>query len=184
IGSYIQDGIIRCDAVFVQLSPAGPDGRHSLGVVHDYIREAIGHARVILAEINDHVPWTHDNVFPETARIDWVVHTSRPLLAVHAQPIRPIDNLIAGHVAPFITDGATLQIGVGAVPDAILRSLYDRRDLGIHSGTIGDAVLELMQQGIITNARKPIDQGKTVTGTLFGTERLYRYAHNNPALSI
>src|SRR3546814_6142614 len=87
-------------------------------------------------------------------------------------------------VSGFIRDGATLQMGIGGIPDAVMASLHDRRDLGIHSGMIGDSVCDLIEAGVITNARKPVDAGISVTGVLFGTRRLYRFADGNHAIRL
>jgi acyl-CoA hydrolase len=94
------------------------------------------------------------------------------------------DLAIAKTVAGYIEDGAVLQVGIGATPDAILRLLHDRRDLGVHSGMIGDGLVELVEAGVITNARKPIDAGVSITGALIGTRRLYEFADRNPKISM
>src|ERR1700733_1863007 len=91
---------------------------------------------------------------------------------------------MASHAAAFIGDRAVLQIGIGAAPDSILRRLTNRKDLAVHSGMIGDMIVELIECGAITNAHKPIDTGITVTGALIGTDKLYRFAHNNPKLTV
>jgi acetyl-CoA hydrolase len=92
------------------------------------------------------------------------------------------DEAIAAHVAALVPDGATMQFGVGGTPDAVLAALGDKHDLGVHSGLISDAVLDLVEAGVVTNARKPIDAGLTVTGVIVGSERLYRWADRNPHL--
>jgi acyl-CoA hydrolase len=99
-------------------------------------------------------------------------------------PFGPVEEAIAGHIARFIEDGTTIQMGIGAIPDAVLAGVSDRRDLGIHSGLIGDRVADLMERGVVTNARKPIDTGFTVAGTLRGTRRLYDFAHRNRAIRL
>jgi acetyl-CoA hydrolase len=95
-----------------------------------------------------------------------------------------VERAIAGNIAQYIEDGTTIEMGIGAIPDAVLAGVEDRRDLGIHSGLIGDRVAELMERGIITNARKPIDTGFTTAGTLRGTKRLYDFAHKNRAIKL
>ena len=99
-------------------------------------------------------------------------------------PPLPEDEAIAALVAELIPDGATIQFGVGGTPDAVLARLHDKRDLGVHSGLISDAFVDLVEAGVVTNARKEIDTGVTVTGALFGTDRLYGWADRNPALSM
>ena len=116
--------------------------------------------------------------------LDYIVRTSRPPLELHHPQPGETELAIARNVAALIEDGATLQFGLGALPEAILSALADRRDLGIHSGAIGDKVAELMQAGVITNARKSIDRGVAVAGIMFGSKRLHEFCHRNPQCSF
>lgn len=184
IGSFIEQGLIGCDVVFVQLSPANSEGHHSLGLISDHVMAAVDKARVIIAEVNDQVPFTYGDATLPAARIDCRIRVSRPPVEVAAAAISPTDEAIARHAAAYIGDGAVIQTGVGAVPDAILRRLHDRKDLGVHSGMLGDGLVDLVEAGVITNARKPIDQGVSITGALIGTKRLYQFAHRNPAVAM
>jgi acyl-CoA hydrolase len=184
VAHYISAGSIGCDVAFVQLSPARPGGQHSFGVINDYVRTAVTKARVVVAEINDRVPYTHGDAGLTADEIDFAILTSRPVLEVPSAPIGAIEVAIARHAGRFIDDGSVLQIGVGAIPDAILGSISDRRDLGIHSGSIGDGLVDLIETGVVNNARKPIDPGMTITGALIGTRRLYDFAHDNPSIAM
>ncbi|HLS75899.1 MAG TPA: acetyl-CoA hydrolase/transferase C-terminal domain-containing protein [Nocardia sp.] len=183
IGPMIEAGILGCDVALIQVAPADADGTHSLGLISDHVRAAVDSARVVIAEVNDRVPRTCGERV-RSADIDVAVRVSRQPVQVPPASIGPVDEAIAGHVAAYIDDGAVLQTGVGAVPDAVLRLLHDRRDLGVHSGMIGDGLVELVEAGVITNARKPIDRGVSVTGALIGTDRLYRFADRNPAVAM
>lgn len=184
IAKYIADGSIGCDVAFVQVSPPGPDGTFSFGVTHDYISTAASVARVVVAEVNDQVPWTYGKHSLTDKDIDYLVPSSRPVLEVGAAKVGELERTIANHAAGFIEDGTVLQVGIGAIPDAILQSLGDRKDLGIHSGMVGDALVDLVEAGTVTNARKPFDTGVSVTGALIGTRKLYDFAHRNPALMM
>lgn len=184
IGHFIEQGLLRCDVAFVQVSPANSEGHHSFGLINDHVAAAVGKARVIIAEVNDQVPFTFGDAVLPAARIDCRIHVSRPPVEVAPAPIGETDLAIAGHAAAYIGDGTVIQTGVGAVPDAILRLLHDRKDLGIHSGMLGDGVVDLVEAGVITNARKPIDQGISITGALIGTQRLYQFAHRNEAIGM
>jgi len=184
IAHYIAAGEIGCDVAIVQVSPIGPNGLHSFGVTNDYVQAAVAKARIVIAEVNAQVPFTWGDGYLAPERIDLRVDSDRPVAQVPAPPIGAHDIAIAQAAARFIGDGATLQMGVGAAPDALLRLVADRRDLGVHSGMIGDAVIELIEKGAVTNARKPFDQGITVTGALIGTDRLYRFADRNPELVV
>lgn len=184
IGSYIEQGLIGCDVALLQLSPLGPDGRHSFGLSGDYVRIAADRARVVIAEINPSVPWLHGapGLLPEEITV--AIESNAAPVTVPAARVTDIDRAIAAHASAYIEDGSVLQMGIGGTPDAVMQSLHGRRDLGIHSGMVGDALVDLVQAGIVTNARKEIDRGISITGALIGSERLYRFADNNPALSL
>jgi acyl-CoA hydrolase len=172
-----------CDVAMIQVSPADAAGNHSCGLISDYVRAAVDKARVVIAEVNDQAPFTPGEVIPASA-IHVAIHTSRPPVEVAPAKISELDEAIARHCAGYIGDGSVIQTGVGAVPDAILRLLHDRRDLGVHSGMLGDGLVELAEAGVITNARKEIDRGVSVNGALIGTRRLYDWAHQNPAIRM
>ena len=182
--SLIAGGAIRCDVVFIQLSSPNARGEYSLGVANDYMLEAARRARVVVAEVNDQVPWTYGGESLSQIRIDYIVRTSRPILEVPVPPVGEVEKKIATHAGQYIEDGAVLEMGIGAIPNAIMSGLRDRRDLGIHSGMIGDSVVELVEAGAISNALKPIDRGIITAGLLFGTSRLYRFANCNSALRL
>jgi acetyl-CoA hydrolase len=184
VPGLIADGSIGADVVLVQLSSPDGTGRHSLGPVADYVRPALERARVVVGEVNDHVPWTHGDTVVETARLDHVVRSNHPPLEVPPSRLGDADRAIVNHVAERVPDGSVLQLGIGSVPEALCGALGGKRDLGMHSGMITDGVADLMEAGVITNRRKPIDQGQTVTGVLLGTRRLYGYAHRNPAIQM
>lgn len=183
IGPMIEQGIIGCDVAFVQVSPADEEGKHSLGLISDHMQSAVAKARVVIAEVNEQVPYTFGEKIP-ASRIDCAVHVSRMPVEVPAAKIGATDEAIAKFAAAFIEDGAVLQTGVGAVPDAILRLLGDRRDLGVHSGMLGDGLVDLVEAGVVTNARKAIDKGVSINGALIGTRKLYRWVHRNPKVRM
>ena len=179
IGPMIEQGLIGCDVAFVQVGRADADGNHSFGLISDFVDAAVKKARVVIAEVNERVPFTHGDVLLPAARIDCAVHVARMPVEVPPAPISENDLAIAKVVAGYIGDGAVIQVGIGAVPDAILRLLYDRRNLGVHSGMIGDGLVDLVEAGVVTNAMKPIDAGVSITGALIGTKRLYDFADHN-----
>jgi acyl-CoA hydrolase len=183
IGPMIEAGIIGCDVAFVQVSPADANGNHSLGLISDYVRAAAAKARVVVAEVNEQVPFTHGELLP-AAKIDYAVRVSRPPVEVSPGRTSETDKAIAEYAAAYVEDGSVIQTGVGAVPDAILRLIHDRRDLGVHSGMLGDGLVDLVEAGAVTNARKRIDRGVSINGALIGTRRLYQFAHRNPRLRM
>jgi acyl-CoA hydrolase len=183
VGPMITQGLIGCDVAFVQVSPADAEGNHSFGLISDHVRAMVDTARVVIAEVNDQVPYTFGELLP-AARIDCAVQVSRPPVEVAPARISETDEAIARHAAAYIGDGAVIQTGVGAVPDAILRLLHDRKDLGVHSGMLGDGLVELVEAGVVTNARKTIDTGVSINGALIGTLKLYDFARRNPAIRM
>src|SRR5277367_2783966 len=184
IGPMIGEGLIGCDVAFVQVSAPDSNGDHSFGLINDFVQAAVAKARVVIAEVNERVPFTLGDAVLPAARIDCAVHVARIPVEVPPAQIGQTDQSIARIAAGYIEDGAVIQVGVGAVPDAILRLLRDRRDLGVHSGMIGDGLVDLVEAGVITNARKPIDPGVSITGALIGTPRLYDFAHRNPKVGL
>ena len=184
VPSAILAGHIGCDVALVQVSPPDAHGRYSLGLVSDYIRTAVRKARVVIAEINDQVPWVPCAEPLTDADIHFAVRVSRQLPQTQSAKPGEIDECIAERAAEFVPDGATVQFGVGATPDALMTRLHSRRGLGVHSGLLTDGFVDLVQSGAVTNEHKPIDQGVSVTGALMGTDRLYRFCDRNPALRM
>lgn len=177
--ALIRSGRLKVDVAMVQVPPADDDGRFSLGLSHDYLHAALGSARVVLAEINEQLPWTAGTAWLRAEDIDAAVVTSRPPLEVSPTRIGEVEAAIGRCVAELVPDGATLQLGIGAIPEAVLSALTGHRDLGIHSGIVGDGVMTLMQCGVVTNRRKHIDRGTTITGMAMGSGGLYRFLHRN-----
>ncbi|MFM0039954.1 acetyl-CoA hydrolase/transferase family protein [Paraburkholderia strydomiana] len=177
-------GPFKVDVLLLQVAPADADGHYSLSIAHEYLIPLIDSARVVIAEVNHAAPWTYGERALRKADFDALIHTDRaPLEAPRATP-GEIETRIAQHVATLIEDGTTLQLGLGALPDAILAHLGDRRDLGIHSGAIGDAVASLMARGVITNAKKRNDRGVSIAGAMMGSRKIYGFAHRNSAVQF
>jgi acyl-CoA hydrolase len=180
----IERGEIRVDVVFVQCSPADENGNHSLGVTADVLQVAARRARVVVAEINDRMPYAYGDTTLPTTLIGHAVHTSRPLPEFRTSRASTVEHRIAERVAELVPDRAVLQVGIGRLPETAASLLRGRRDLGVHSGLLGDWVVDLVEAGAVTNAAKPIDTGVTVGGVLMGSRRLYDWAHHNCALSV
>lgn len=171
------------EVVLLQAAEA-EDGRLFLGMANDHQIDAARRARLVIVEINRLVPETQGSELPEDIRIDALVRTSRAPATLPPAALGAAETAIARHVAALVPDGATIELGIGALPDAILTTLTGHRNLGIHSGMLGDGVVRLAEAGALTNARKPIDRGVTVGGLLFGTRRIFDFAHRNPALRL
>ncbi len=184
VAPMIEQGIIGCDVAFVQVSPPDAAGNHSFGLIGDFVEAAVRRARVVIAEVNERVPFTSGDAVLPAARIDCAIRVDRDPVEVAPAKIGETDLAIAKIVAGYVDDGAVIQVGIGAVPDAILRLLRDRRDLGVHSGMIGDGLVDLVEAGVVTNSRKPIDPGVSITGALIGTRRLFAFADRNPRIGL
>ncbi len=176
------EGALPTDVGFVQVSPPDADGMCSLGTGVDYVADAVDHTRVLIAEINARMPATAGSARIPLSRFAAVIETDRPLGEAPAADPSDVELAIAAHVAGLIEDGDTIQLGVGALPTAVLDQLRTHRDLGIHSGMISDGVADLVDAGVITGARKEIDTGLVVTGAALGSERLYRRLEALPVL--
>ncbi len=183
-GALIRAGAIRAEVVLLQVSPPNPRGEYSLGLAAEYLVPALEAARVIVAEVNDQVPWVRCDRLLRGSDFAHAVATSRPPAAAPVAAPGEIERRIAAHAAAFVPDGATLELGLGSLPDAVLGALGGKRNLGVHSGALGDGVVELMRRGVIDNSRKPIDAGETIGGVLFGTRKLWDFARDNPALRL
>lgn len=181
--AVVSAGELAADVALVQVSRPDAGGRYSLGLACDYLLAAVERARVVVAEVSDAVPWTNG---PALSRedLDIIVTDGPGPTAVRNAAPGEVEQRIGKQVAALIEDGATLQVGLGAIPRAVLSALGGHSDLGVHSGLIDDAVAELMAAGVITNSRKTLDRGRTVCGLLLGSERLFRYAHRNPAIEL
>lgn len=169
------------DVLLLQVAE-GPQG-FSFSIAAEYLAPLVRSARLVIAEVNAQAPWTHGE-YLDPRDIDLLVRTDRSVLEVPSALGGEVEQAIARHIAGLVEDGSTLQLGLGSLPEAVLDGLRSHRDLGIHSGAIGDKVVDLMEQGIITNARKSRDAGVSVGGVLFGGERIYRYAHDNPRIHL
>lgn len=175
-------GAIRADVVLIQLAE-GPGGRCAT-LANDYVLAAARHARCVIAEVNARAPWCAGAEIAPDLRIDAVVETDRDPVSSPAAAAGEVERAIAKHVAGLVPDGATIQIGIGAIPDAILDGLADHRDLGIHSGVFGDRMAALMTRGVFTNARKTVDQGLGIANVVVGSSRAFDVLDRNEAIRL
>ena len=165
--------LLPADIGLVQVSPPDPDGCCSMGIGADYAPDAAMHSRTLIAEINHRMPATRGTPGIPLDRFAAAFETDRPLPEAPDRTPDEIDVAIAGHVAGLVEDGDTIQIGVGALPTAILDGLSGHENLGFHAGMLTDGVLRLVGQGVITGRRKELDVGLVVTGTAIGSADLY-----------
>lgn len=176
--------ILPLDVAVIQVSPPDKHGFCSLGTSVDVTIPAIECAKKVIAQINPNVPRTHGDGIIHISQIDAAVEVNEPLHT--APPAEPseMDKKIGKHVAGLVEDGATLQMGIGAIPNVVLENLTSHKDLGIHTEMFSDGVLPLIEQGVITNSKKVIKPGKIVTCFAMGTERLYDFLDDNPLVNF
>lgn len=174
----------RIDVALIQVSPPNDAGYCNLGLSVDTIHSLIKNAKKVIAQVNNKLPLTNGDTSVHVSEIDHFIESHRPLLTIPSAPISEIEQKIGSHVAELIPDYATIQVGVGKIADSILLSLQSKKGLGIHSGSITDSIIELMNLGVITNERKEINPYKTVCTTLTGTEKLYNYTHQNQSIEL
>ncbi|MBN8233314.1 GNAT family N-acetyltransferase [Corallococcus macrosporus] len=184
IPELIRSRRIRIDVALIQVSPPDVHGYVSLGVSVDIVRAAVDAASLVIAEVNPDMPRTHGDSFLDVRRIHHLVPVARPLLEVHPEPPDAVSRGIGEHVARLIPDGATLQSGIGRIPDAVLAALVNHHDLGLHTEMLSDGVMDLVEAGVITGRRKTWLPGKLVTSFIMGSQRLYAWAHDHPAIEM
>jgi len=173
---------IGLDAALVQVSPPDKFGYCSLGVSVDITRPAVEHAAIVIAQVNPKMPRTWGDSFVHVDDIDWLVPFEEPLVeALPTVKDNEVSRRIGHYVSELVDDGATLQIGFGNLPYAILKYLDGKKDLGIHTQLITDGFLPLFEKGVITNKRKTLLPGRVVSSLCMGSEKIYRYVDNNPA---
>lgn len=184
IPDLFRSGRIRLDAALLQVSPPDRHGFCSLGTSVDAARAAADCAPLLIAEINRQMPRTHGHsLLPLTSLAAWIA-TERPLHEHPPTVETPVEAAIGEQIATLIEDGATIQTGIGAIPDAVLSRLVGKHDLGVHTEMFSDRVVDLVQAGVITNRRKRIYPGRIVTSFVTGTRRLFDFVDDNPQVAF
>jgi acetyl-CoA hydrolase len=181
-----KNGFLPLDVALVHVSPPDEHGFCSFGVESGLTKTPAESARIIIAEVNQQMPRTLGDTFIHVSRLDYVVPVDYDLMQVsmsHSGPTE-LSQKIASYIAELIPDGATMQMGIGAIPDAVLGFLYEKRDLGVHTELFSDGVIDLVEAGVITNARKTLHMGKITAGFVIGTRRLYDFIHDNPIIEL
>ena len=181
-----KSGRLPLDVALIQVSPPDEHGFCSLGVEVGPTKTAAESAKIIIAEVNEQMPRTLGDAFIHVSRIKHIVPVNYPIPELHMAEDgqSEIVEKIAGHIAELIPDGATMQLGIGAIPDAVLKYLYHKKDLGIHTELFSDGVIDLVNAGVLTNARKTLHPGKIVAGFLMGSKRLYDWVDDNPMIEL
>ncbi len=178
--------VLPVNVAFVHLSPPDAHGYCSFGVEVGLSKSPAESAEIIIAEVNEKMPRTLGDTFIHISDIDYIVPVDYDLPELAMGEGKPSEKVekIAKFIADLIPDEATMQMGIGAVPDAVLKHLYDKKDLGIHTELFSDGVIDLVEAGVITNAKKTIHPGKIIAGFILGTKKLYEWVHNNPLIEF
>lgn len=177
-------GFIQLDAALIHVSPPDQHGFCSLGTSVDVSLAALEKARLVLAQVNPQMPRTHGDGLIHISRIDGWTEVDEPLGQHFPAPQDDVQKAIGRHCAELIEDGSTLQMGIGAIPDAVLAALNNHARLGVHSEMFSDGVIELVEKGVITGEAKKVHPHKLVAGFVMGTERLYRFIDDNPQVAL
>lgn len=184
IPRLFREGQMPVDVAMIQVSTPDEHGYCSYGLSVDYTKPAAEEAKIVIAEINDLMPRTMGDSFIHVSEIDHIVEVSYELPELPAPKIGEVEKLIGENCASLVNDGDTLQLGIGAIPDAVLLFLKDKKDLGIHSEMFSDGVVELIESGVITNKKKSLNKDKMVVTFLMGSKRLYDFVDNNPSVAM
>ena len=179
IPELFHKGHVRLDAALISVSPPDSEGSCTYGVSSDYAKAMAENAGIVIAEINEQMPRVYGDAVIHLDKIDYAVETDRKLPQVHTPELTERDRRIGEYVSRLIDDGATIQIGIGRLSEAALESMHDKKNLGVHSGLITDGIVDLMEKGVVDNSRKGLNIGITVGTTMIGTDKLFRFIHEN-----
>lgn len=178
------EGYYPVDVAVVQLSPPNDEGYCSYGVANDYTKPAADNAKIVIGEVNDQTPFTYGDNYIHVTDLDYIIECSYPLVETPSPEATEVEFAIARHCASLIKDGDTLQLGIGGLPNAVLASLKDRKDLGIHTELFTEGIIDLVNEGVITGKRKTLHPNKIIATFIMGTKRVFDFVHNNPLLEL
>ncbi len=180
VPGLFRSGKAPIDVALIQVTPPDEHGFCSYGVSVDIVKAAAESARTVIAEVNPRMPRTLGDSFIHADNIDLLVDNEAPILEIEVVPPDEIATRIGRHIANLVEDGSTLQMGIGTIPDSVLMELGDRRDLGIHTEMVSNGIMQLIEKGVVTGARKTLHRGKVVTSFALGTTALYDFINDNP----
>ena len=185
IPQLFRTNILPIDVALIQVSPPDPHGYCTLGTSVDIAKAAVETAKTIIAQINPRMPRTHGDGFLHIDQITGCIYEESELPVVdYSSKVNEAVKQIGKNVASLIEDGATLQMGIGCIPDQVLQNLTGHKNLGIHTEMLSDGVIPLLEKGIITNSHKKLNVGRSVTGFMAGTRKLYDYVNDNPSIRV
>jgi 4-hydroxybutyrate CoA-transferase len=178
------EGYLPPDYVLIHVSPPDKHGFCSFGISVDYTKPAAAVAKTVIAQVNPKMPRTHGDSFIHVSEIDYIVESQQDIIELAPPRIGPVEEAIGRNIASLVEDGSCLQLGIGGIPDAVLMFLHEKNDLGIHTEMFSEGVVDLYNEGVITNSRKTLHRDKMVANFLMGTRRLYDFVDDNPAVNM
>ena len=181
---WFADGTLPVDVAMISVSPPNEKGYVSTGVSVCVTKPAAVAAKIVIAQVNTNMPRTCGNSFLHISQLDYIVEYDQELVELESGSMGEVESRIGEYCASLVEDGATLQLGIGSIPDAVLQNLGDKKDLGIHSEMFSDGVVDLVEKGVITGTKKTINKGKITVGFLMGTKRLYDFVDDNPLVQM
>ncbi len=184
VPKFYSEKIIPLDVVFAHVSPPDVHGFMSLGVECVASKAAVENGKFVIAQLNDNMPRTHGDTFIHISAVNKIIVHSTPLIELHKPEYTNVEKKIAHYIGQLIEDGATIQIGIGGIPNAVLSELEGKKNIGIHTEMISDGVMEAIEKGIVTNAKKTLHVGKAVATFVLGTKKLYDYVNDNPLFEL
>jgi acyl-CoA hydrolase len=185
IPQLFRKAILPIDVALIQVSPPDMHGYCSLGTSVDIARSAVEVAKTVIAQVNPRMPRTHGDGFIHVSKIDFIVESLLELPELnYSANVSPVIVQIGKNVASLIENGATLQMGIGGIPDQVLKNLEGHQHLGIHTEMFSDGIIPLIEKGVINNSCKKLNTGKSVTGFMAGTRKLYDFVHDNPSVRV
>lgn len=184
IPALFKNGQLPLDVAVIHVTPPDEHGFCSFGVEVSVTKPAAQAARIVIAEVNPQMPRTLGDAFIHVSKLDYIVPVDYPLAEMRMGGPTDLAQRIAAHIARLIPDGATLQTGIGAIPDAVLHQLGTHQHLGIHTELFSDGVIDLVEKGVIDGERKSLHPGKVISSFMIGTKRLYDFVHDNPVVEM
>lgn len=175
---------LQPDVAIIHTSPPDEHGYLSLGVECVSSLAAVETAQTIIAQVNQQMPRTLGNVFVHQSQVNHIIEVDEPLATLDSSETDEVSQQIAAHISTLVEDGATLQLGIGAIPDAVLKALKNHNDLGIHTEMVSDGVMNLMEHGVITGHKKTLHRGKVITTFILGSRLLYDFVQDNPSFEL
>ncbi|MCX7822800.1 MAG: GNAT family N-acetyltransferase [Syntrophobacterales bacterium] len=184
VPTLFKEKFLPIDVALIQVSPPDEHGFCSYGVSVDIVKAATENAKYVIAQVNPRMPRTLGDSFIHVSQIDAIIEWEEPLLEMKPPEVNEVARAIGNYVAELVEDGATIRVGVGSLSNASLYALNNKKDLGVHTDMLTDAYLFLIEEGAITNAKKTLHPGKIIASFCIGTEKLFRFVHNNPLVEL